>query len=292
MMPGPLDWDTDGKDWPNREASRFVEAGGIRWHVQVMGEGPALLLLHGTGSSTHTWRDVMPILARSFTVVAPDLPGHAFTMPVRSRDQSLPAMAKGVAALVETLKLPPKHAAGHSAGAAILVHMSLDRHMSPDAIVSFNGAFFPFMGAAGQFFSPLAKVIASASMMPRFFAAMADDAAVERLIRDTGSKLDARGLALYRKLFGNEAHVAGTLGMMGHWDLTQMESDLRHLRTFLYLVSAANDRTVSPQTAARAARFAPRSALITIPGLGHLAHEEDPALAAEIITYPARFVQP
>ena len=35
-------WSRDGRDWPNREASRFVEAGGLRWHVQVAGQGPVL----------------------------------------------------------------------------------------------------------------------------------------------------------------------------------------------------------------------------------------------------------
>ena len=33
-----LDWDRDGGDWPNREASRFVTAGGLRWHVQELGQ--------------------------------------------------------------------------------------------------------------------------------------------------------------------------------------------------------------------------------------------------------------
>ena len=74
-----LDWAKDGADWPNRQYSRFVEAAGMRWHVQVMGQGPALLLLHGTGAATHSWRDVMPKLAGHYTVVAIDLPGHAFT---------------------------------------------------------------------------------------------------------------------------------------------------------------------------------------------------------------------
>ena len=39
-----LDWAKDGRDWPNHAASRFVEAASMRWHVQVMGQGPALLL--------------------------------------------------------------------------------------------------------------------------------------------------------------------------------------------------------------------------------------------------------
>ncbi|MFN5717015.1 MAG: alpha/beta fold hydrolase, partial [Bradyrhizobium sp.] len=74
-----LVWSRDGTDWPNRNASVFVEAAGIRWHVQRMGEGPSLLLIHGTGAATHSWRDMLPLLARHFSVVAPDLPGHGFT---------------------------------------------------------------------------------------------------------------------------------------------------------------------------------------------------------------------
>ena len=46
-----LDWNSDGAKWPNRESSRFVRAGGLDWHVQVMGKGkgPVLLLLHQIG---------------------------------------------------------------------------------------------------------------------------------------------------------------------------------------------------------------------------------------------------
>ncbi|TJW92291.1 alpha/beta hydrolase, partial [Neisseria gonorrhoeae] len=44
-------WSVDGKDWPNRAASRFVDAAGLRWHVQMMGEGPVALLAHGTGAA-------------------------------------------------------------------------------------------------------------------------------------------------------------------------------------------------------------------------------------------------
>ena len=74
-----LDFARDGADWPLREASRFVEAGGLRWHVQTLGEGPPALLIHGTAGATHSWRGLAPLLARDFRLVAPDLPGHGFT---------------------------------------------------------------------------------------------------------------------------------------------------------------------------------------------------------------------
>ena len=281
-----LDWRTDGADWPNREASRFVTAAGLTWHVQVMGQGPALLLLHGTGASTHSWRDVMPRLAAHFTVIAPDLPGHAFTNPAGKQSLSLPGMAAAVALLLRELKLDPVRAAGHSAGAAILVRMAVERLFAPADIVSFNGAFFPVSGVAGQFFSPLAKAVAGASLIQRMFARMADKKAVDRLLRDTGSVIDEEGLLFYQRLFSNEGHVAGTLGMMAAWDLHWVSQDLRNLGVPLYLVRGLKDRTIQPADAGKAAKLTPKSTIIDMPGLGHLAHEEDPAAAAAIIAAP------
>jgi magnesium chelatase accessory protein len=73
------DWQIEGRDWPNRDCSRFVESGGLRWHVQRCGTGPVCLLIHGTGASTHSFRDLMPLLATHFDVIAIDLPGHGFS---------------------------------------------------------------------------------------------------------------------------------------------------------------------------------------------------------------------
>jgi magnesium chelatase accessory protein len=281
-----LDWQTDGADWPNREASRFVKAAGLVWHVQVMGQGPALLLLHGTGASTHSWRAVMPKLAAHYTVIAPDLPGHAFTNPAARKNLSLPGMAAALAALLKELKLSPVRAAGHSAGAAILVRMAVERLFAPVDLISFNGAFFPVSGVAGQFFSPLAKAVAGASLLQKMFARMADRKAVDRLLRDTGSVVDEEGIVLYQRLFSNEGHVAGTLGMMAAWDLHWVPQDLRNLPVPVYLVRAAKDRTISPADAEKAAKLVPRATVLDMQGLGHLAHEEDPAAAAAIIAAP------
>ena len=285
-----LDWATDGRDWPNHQASRFLEAAGMRWHVQVMGNGPALLLLHGTGAATHSWRDVMPKLASHYTVVALDLPGHAFTQPPSKISLSLPGMAAAVATLLRTLNVSPVRAVGHSAGAAVLVRMAVERLFAPQDIISFNGAFFPVTGVAGQFFSPLAKTFANATIVQKMFAKMADRKAVERLLRETGSTIDAEGISLYQKLFSNEGHIAGTLGMMAAWDLHWVPQDLKNLPVPMTLVFASGDRTIPPARAAEAAKLVPHASLVEIKGLGHLAHEEDPTGAAAIIADPASHV--
>src|SRR3569833_51424 len=114
-MSDKLDWNVDGRDWPNRDASRFVAAGGVRWHVQVTGQGPVALLAHGTGAATHSWRDLAPLLARRFTVVAHDLPGHGFTATPPRRRLSLPEMAHDLAALCAKLDVKPHIAICRSA---------------------------------------------------------------------------------------------------------------------------------------------------------------------------------
>jgi len=55
--------------------SRYVQAGDVRLHAVIGGDGPALLLVHGWPGSWYYWRLVMPALARDFTVIAVDQRG-------------------------------------------------------------------------------------------------------------------------------------------------------------------------------------------------------------------------
>jgi magnesium chelatase accessory protein len=286
---GKLSWSAEGADWPNREASRFVAAAGFRWHVQVMGEGPVALLAHGTGAATHSWRKLMPILAGSFTVIAPDLPGHGFTDTPPAHRLSLVSMASDLAALCRALDAKPDVAIGHSAGAAILARMALDGAIAPKLIVSLNGAFLPFGGLAAMILSPLAKALTFNPFVPQFFAWRGSDpAAVRRLIAGTGSTLDADGERLYGKLVANSGHVAAALQMMANWDLRALVRDLPRLRCALLLVSASNDRAIPPDVARQVRDLVPQARLELVSGFGHLLHEEDPARIAEIIVAAAR----
>ncbi len=285
-------WQRDGQDWPNREASRFVRAAGLMWHVQVMGSGPVLLLAHGTGAATHSWRAVAPLLARHFTVVAPDLPGHGFTEAPGTARLSLPGMAKSLHGLLQALNVSPALAAGHSAGAAILVRMALDKQIAPRGLVSLNGAFVPLEGVPGQVFSPLAKLLVGLPLLPQLFAWRArSDAAVRQILEGTGSRIDAQGVALYGRMIRNPAHAAAALGMMAQWDLHPLLRDLGRLTVPLLLVVGADDRAVPPAQADRVRGVVPGAMLVSMPGLGHLAHEERPEDVAALILDFARQVE-
>ena len=282
-MARDLDWSRDGRTWPNRDASRFVRAAGLNWHVQVMGEGPVLLLAHGTGASAHSWRALVPLLARHFTVVAPDLPGHGFTSAPPARRQSLDGMASDLAGLVDALGLKPDLAAGHSAGAAILCRMALDGRFAPRGIVSLNGALLAFRGVAGHIFSPLAKLLAANPLAARLVSRLSSRRRVERLLEDTGSRLDRVGIDLYDRLVASPAHVGAALAMMANWDLAEFERALPGLGPRLWLLVGTQDRAIPPAAAEKVRRIVPGAAIVEQRGLGHLAHEERPAETADLL---------
>lgn len=284
-MTRDLDWSRDGADWPNRETSRFVAAGGLDWHVQISGSGPPLLLVHGTGASCHSWRGLAPLLAERFTVLAPDLPGHGFTATLSGDGLSLPGMARGLHALLVELGHDPALAVGHSAGAAVVARMSLDRRIEPRVIVSLNGALLPFRGMAGRIFSPLARLLTLNPLVPWLFARRASDpAVVEGLLRGTGSDLDPKDVQIYARLARSRRHAAAALGMMARWDLHPLARDLPGLEPHLVLVVGSGDRFVSPVEALRVERLVPGAERISLPALGHLAHEERPTEIAGIVS--------
>lgn len=283
------DWNIEGRDWPNREASRFVEVEGRRWHVQQLGQGPTLLLVHGTGAATHSWRDLAPMLAEDFTVLAPDLPGHGFTEAPPTAGLSLPGMADGLSGLLDTLGVTPDLVLGHSAGAAILARMCLDRRIAPRALISENGALLPLRGLAGQWFAPAARLFATHPLLTRFFAWRSRaPGSVERLVASTGSQLDARGLDLYRRLVISPGHVASAIAMMANWDLVPLTRDLPRLGTPLFMLVGERDSTVRPAETRRVRELVPGLEVEVIPGVGHLAHEEAPAVVARRVRETAR----
>jgi magnesium chelatase accessory protein len=103
------------------------------------------------------------------------------------------------------------------------------------------------------------------------------------LLRDTGSRIEPRGVELYGRLFRKPGHLRSALGMMAGWDLRPLLRDLPRLAPQLVLLVGAADRTVPPADAARVRAILPSTRIVTLSGLGHLAHEERPEEVARII---------
>lgn len=279
----PMPWEQWKSQWPFAQHSMFVNAAGLRWHVQSFGDGPLLLMLHGLGASTHSWRGLAPLLAPHFRVVMIDLPGHAFTSTPTAQAAGLQAMSQALHDLLLAQNLWPQVVVGHSAGATLAARMLLNHpeHPAPD-LVAFNPAWMPLSGAAHWLFPLSAKLISLNPLSAWLFAkTMQQDKLVSKILNSTGSTVREGDAFFYKALMQSPSHVQGVLQMMLHQDLGALPAQLAELKSRVLVVAGMNDKAVPHDHAFTAQQRIPDATLLSLQDLGHLAHEENPGLCAK-----------
>lgn len=269
-----MDWERDLPNWSLPEFSTRIVNGPHRWHVQIAGNGPDILLLPGAGASTHTWRALIPTLARAHRVIAPDLPGQGFTQSPNAARSGLPETAEDLCSLARAEGWRPRVVVGHSAGAAIALELSGELEIPK--VVGINPALDNFEGVAGWLFPIMAKLLAANPFTANLFTFGASRSRARRLIEGTGSNITDEGLEFYTRLISDRRHVNGALQMMAHWSLDGLLEELPKIEADVLFLVGENDKAVPPDVARRAAKTIPNATVKSFADLGHLAHEEDP----------------
>jgi len=274
-----VEWARDAADWPLADFSRFVDATPHRWHVQILGEGPDAVLLHGAGGATQSFRHLAPLLAKRHRVVMMDLPGQGFTRMGTRQRCGLRPVAEDIGRLLESIDVTPRVLIGHSAGAAVALTLAETRPDVP--LVGINPALGHFEGAAGWLFPMLAKALALTPLVPRFFARAArSPGRVEGLLASTGSSLDPAGTALYRRLVSDPGHVEATLLMIAQWSIDGLLERLPDITAPTLFLVGGRDGAVPPEVARRAAGQMRDAKVEEVPGEGHLLQETAPTETA------------
>jgi pimeloyl-ACP methyl ester carboxylesterase len=106
------------------------------------GDGPALILIHGTGSSRAAWDSVVPLLAPQRRVFAIDLPGCGSSpaLPAETTP-TIPALADAVERWMAERDLGPAHVAGNSLGGGIALELAMRGAVSSATALSPIGFF-------------------------------------------------------------------------------------------------------------------------------------------------------
>jgi len=116
------------------DAGQHVEVGGRRIWVTELGEGPALLLLHGGGpgaSGSSNFVRNAHALARHFRLILPDLPGYGRSSKGIDRTDPFGDLAAAMLGLLDALGIDKAHALGNSLGGACALRLALER---PDRV--------------------------------------------------------------------------------------------------------------------------------------------------------------
>ena len=272
-------------NWPNSQYSEYVETRLHSWHIQRLGKsrGKKILFIHGTGSSCHTWSDIIECLQDEFDVLLVDLPGHGFSRIPAPSQSSLQSVFYGLMELIEKICFVPDLIVGHSAGAAIAVLLS-EKTKAKSGVICINAAFGEFPGLAGVMFPIFAKIIAVVPFSSDVLAALSKNKErTEKLIANTGSKITRDRLDHYKVLFSKPNHVKGTLKLMAEWDLSEFLKNLKNCNSNINFLVGILDKTVPISVSKKWSQILPRTKYHEISGADHLVHEEKPYEVSQII---------
>jgi magnesium chelatase accessory protein len=289
------------QNWPLRELSNSVSAGQMEWHVQMAGAGltregaakPIALLLHGTGSSAHSWAELLPVLAKSHWVIAPDLPGHGFTISHQSEQLSLTLITHKLAELLRALGVEQIDSIiGHSAGATLGLQYSL-LYPAPKRIIGLNPSLVSLPSFYHSFLAPLINPIATSSFVSSMIADLLPfTSMIDKLLDSTNSKLNGIQRERYKLLFKQKNHINGSLNFMAATDIPNLLAHAHEITSELIFLVANQDSWVQKEELlAVIHRYFPRSTVIQKDG-GHLFHEANPDTALALIQSVINPVQP
>jgi pimeloyl-ACP methyl ester carboxylesterase len=299
-------------------SERFVEVDGRQVYVEQQGAGEAVVLLHGFGESSWSWRKVMPELARSFRVVAPDLNGFGWTE--RPRDPpsyTLEGQERLVLGVLAALRVTRAQFVGHSYGGTLTLFLA-SRH--PDLVRSMVliDSAAPTYGddrrSRVASVRPLDSLFVRFALTPRhirgsLLASVYDPALVTpELVRTYLDRLRVEGEAdayygLTARLRRTQAagglapaapapadgEAAGTTATAKAKARTAGSVALEQLALPALVVWGAEDRLIRVEAGRRAARRLPAGEFVTIPRCGHLPMEERPAeLLALVVPFLRR----
>jgi len=157
---------------------------GYRRAFVHAGSGPAVLLVHGIGDSSETWRALFPLLARNHTVIAPDLLGHGRSDKPRA-DYSVAAFANGLRDLMGVLGIERATVVGHSLGGGVAMQFAYQFPEKCERLVLVSS------GGVGREVHPALRLVS----LPNADLAL-------HLLRLPGTRLAGRAVAAVTKTLG------------------------------------------------------------------------------------------
>jgi len=109
------------------EVGSFVTAGGISTNYHEMGDGPSVMMLHGSGpgvTAWANWRLNMPDIAKTFRVIAPDIVGFGYTDRPKDMRYDLDAWSDHALSILDALGIERAHVIGNSFGGGVALRLA------------------------------------------------------------------------------------------------------------------------------------------------------------------------
>ncbi|MFF0558221.1 alpha/beta fold hydrolase [Streptomyces sp. NPDC004266] len=254
---------TEGSLLPLDDGDVYVCQDGPR-------DAPALLLVHGSASSTRSWNPMVPLLTGAHRVIRIDLPGHGRSAEPADRGYAVPDQARRVGEALDRLGAEHAVVVGHSSGGAVATALAEHR---PDLVTAL--ALVNTGPGLGAFIAPQPAATGPSGWPPsdeqlRHFASSA--------VGRVGYRLPDELLDDVRAMTPH-AFTAATLATRSYLEQRTLPDRLAVLDKPLLVLFGEDDRRWRSSSASDY-RVVPGAEVELLPGLGHSPLLEDPPRTA------------
>lgn len=276
--------------------SRYIEANGIRQHVVIGGEGPALVLVHGWPETWYAWRLLMPELAKRYTVIAPDQRGIGLSERAESGYDST-TLAADVIGVVDALGIDRFAIAGHDTGFIVSYALVADHPErvdraalaeipGPPAVSNTPPLFVPAHLNAKLWHIPFNR----AEGLPEQLITGREDAFFGYEFAIQGGGVPAELIDYYVGLVSDPGSLRGSLGFYRAWDATLAQNEERVARKLaLPVLAVGGERSYGGLVGHAMEALAEDVEGLVVEGAGHWLAEEAPE---QLLAAFERFFEP
>lgn len=260
-------------------ASDYLEVAGLRLHLRDSGpkEAPAVILLHGFGSSLHTWEPWAQALAADHRVIRFDLPGFGLTGADPTGDYTDARSVQVLTAVMDRLALVRASLVGNSIGGKIAWKFALQNPARVDKLVLISPDGFASQGFE---YGKKSDVPMTVKLMRYALPTAMVRASLAPAYGDPAVMTEAL-VTRYRDLMLAPGVRDAMIARMEQVMLEDPEPLLRRVRAPTLLLWGEKDRMIPLTNAADYLKALPDGRLVALPGLGHVPQEEAPDRSLE-----------
>lgn len=256
------------------DQSQWIEIEGVPVHYKKEGAGPAVILVHGTGASLHTWDDWTEVLDDNYTVYRMDIPAFGLTGPALDKDYTIGAYVDFIKDFAQSQSLDTFSIGGNSLGGYIAWAFAVMHPEKVSKLILLDAAGYPHEGdsealafkvATNPILRPLMKHITPKSFIEKnMLQVYGDDSKVtEELVTRYHDMTLRSG---NRQAFIDRVHTK-------HKDISDRVKEIECPTLIMW---GTEDTWVDVENAERFNQDIPNSKLIMYEGVGHVPMEEAP----------------
>jgi pimeloyl-ACP methyl ester carboxylesterase len=259
----------------------------VKLYYYEEGKGPPLLLIHGFGASTYTWRHVAPELAKSYRVIAVDLKGFGQSDKPFDGRYSVYDQAELLAQLIEDKDLRDLTLVGHSFGGGVALLLALEANRRLDGritrLVLLDSIAYP---QNIPVFFRLLDVPLVSQLGVRMVPPLVQTRVALQIAYFDDSKIDPEEVELYaaplKTAAGKHAIIHSARQIVPE-DIAELSERYKTIELPTLILWCDHDRIVPLEVGIKLRRTLPNSTLRLIEDCGHMPQEEQPASTLALI---------